>query len=132
MSGVGDVFKSARQTHDQNRDDGADGADRHQTEAVVIVVVLLCDRRNTRADGHNEGNRHRSRGNAARIKGDGEEGGVDYVGDGGKREDHAVSYQNDEFKFDLKDDTHDRDHKEDAESRRNCVSAKVCEKLLTR
>ena len=53
----------------QNRQNGTDGAQRHQTEAVGLGFFIASDGGDTHAQRHNERHRHGTGGDAAGVKG---------------------------------------------------------------
>ena len=64
--GIGIAIEKAQQ---KNRQNGADGAQCHQTEAVGLGFFIASDGGDTHAQRHNERHRHGTGGDAAGVKG---------------------------------------------------------------
>ena len=67
--GIGAAVRLVEKSQDQHRDDGADGAQRHQTEAVAPGFFVASHGADAHAQRHDERHGHGAGGNAAGVKG---------------------------------------------------------------
>ena len=70
INGVAWMIQKSKQQQSQN---GADRAEGHQSEAVVLCVFVASDGGEAHTHGHDKGNGHRAGGDASRIKSYGKE-----------------------------------------------------------
>ena len=73
---------AVEKAEDHHRQDGTDGAERHQAEAVGLGVLIASYGGNAHAQGHDEGDGHGPGGDTAGIKSDGQKPGVHKAGQG--------------------------------------------------
>ena len=98
------------QGEDHHGQDGADGAQSHQAEAVLRGVGVAADGGDAQAQGHDEGDGHGAGGDASRVKGDGEK----VPGDkGGKGEHDQIEAHQETVQGDPEQDAQQGDDKED-------------------
>ena len=67
--GIGVAVRLVQKAQQQHRDDGADRAKRHQTEAVASRLLIAADGADAHAQRHDERHGHGTGGNAAGVKG---------------------------------------------------------------
>ena len=108
--GRGGVFR-VQEAQQQHRQNGADGAQRHQTEAVGLGLFVASDGGNAHAQRHDEGHRHGAGGHAAGVKGHGQEV---RVGQGGQNKHDGIEDQQQRPQGDTQQDTQHADGQEDA------------------
>ena len=125
LSGIGNVVGHGRNvralnlSHDTQCKNGNNRTDRAKagnTEGIASIVACNLGHRNTGTDRHDEGYGHRTCGNSARVEGEGQEALVNEEcksKGGGIKDDHNGG------QAPAKDDTHNRNGKEDTNSHRD-------------
>ena len=115
LAGGSCVFR-IQEAQQQHRQNGADGAQRHQTEAVGLGLFVASDGGDTNAQRHDEGYRHGAGGDAAGVKGHRQEV---RVGQGGQNEHNGIEHQQQRPQGDAQQDTQHADGQENAHAYRH-------------
>ena len=107
------LIQKAQQQHRQN---GADGAQRHQAEAVASGMLIVSDGTDAHAQSHDKRHGHGAGGNAAGVKGDGPEiRGHEH----GQGEHHCIKPDEQVRQRDTQQDTQQGDDQENAHAQGN-------------
>ena len=96
--------------------DGEDGADRRHAGEAETAFAVGPDGGDAEAEGHDEGDRHRAGCRAARVEGDGHEGGGQ---EKGGNEEERVGNEERSLDREAEDCARDADHHEEADASGN-------------